>query len=236
MTRNEIANDRKAIGLMSIKYSAVDRGSWEDTKEHVTGLLKKQNLDVFILVRIFGRDEIWIVFTYTSLRNIQEIEKEDYVIGTAFLHKSMPFDEKTMENIIGKKLPVGYLFFRKRMIALEDIRTSIENAGGKHFLIGAIDHPAGFSHCVILTVESGDIPELNEVVYSIVKSVGCKEWECALGAKHGWPRGKPKGGYVIGEIIKDWIEGAKKGELSDWEIEQIESKFGIRLPKPKKQQ
>lgn len=233
-------NERKKLGLVSIKYSAIEEKDWVKTKDFLTNFFENQGLDAYILVRIFGRDEIWVVLSFTDFNSIERIEEEPFVIYTALFSGGLPLDEKIVGDILTKKFPVAYLLFRKRRISLGDIKSSIASAGGNSFLIAEVSHPKGFSHFASVTVKTRQIKKLNDVVYGAMKGINCKDWECVLGVKHSWSmvgrqvKTKPETGSEIAEIIQNWRKAAENGKLEDWEIDEIFRRFDVWLPKPKK--
>jgi len=241
MSKKSVKRERSIISLINARYSSIDKGDWNGTKNHLNGLLEDQGFETYLLIRIFGRDELWAVSSCKDAHSIETIEHKPYVIDVALLNRSLPFDEKTVGDVIRRGLPVGYLLFKKRNTTLGDVKNSIEHAGGKPFLVAEIDHAKGFSHCIVMTFETTDTAEMNEIVYKFAENMKCKDWECFLGVKHGWPeahkeiRKKLAVGSEIGEIIRDWYEAAEKGELTEKERELIEGRFETKLPSSKKQ-
>ncbi|MCJ7633273.1 hypothetical protein MUP77_12890 [Candidatus Bathyarchaeota archaeon] len=240
MSRKNPTKERGIISLVNIRYSSVDKGDWKATEDYLNDLLEKRGLETFLFIRAFGKDQVWAVSSSKNVHSVEKIQQKPYVIDVAVLTRSLPFNQKVFGDIIKKELPVGYILLKKRNAILEHIKDSIEHAGGSPFLVAAIDHPEGYTHCVVVTIGTADIAELNETVYRFAKDMKCRDWECMLGAKHGWPkaheepRRKLEIGNEIGQIIKNWYEAAEQGQLTEEERKLIEGRFEIKLPDSKK--
>jgi len=225
----------KVLCLVAVKRSLIEQKDWKTTKQHIVSELKNEGLECLIIAKIFGKDEFWVICKANNIDEIYELEdRKEFVIYVAALLKATSLDTKIVKDVINKKLPVGYLLFRKKTASLSDIEYCVKNSSGKPFLVGRIDHPKGFTHAVIFTAEN--INALNEAAYTIIHNIKCKHWEFVLGVKHGWPKAvqqkKIETIFNMGEIINDWMSAAERGELSDIEREMIEHRFGIQLPKP----
>jgi len=233
--KNQKNAHRLRLGYLSAKYSKVDKEDWVETKNSLTNILKKRGLDVYLIIRMFGRDEIWAVFSYAGPEAIRRIKKNRIVNYVATLTRSLPFDEKIVADIVEKALPVAYLMFRRSGISLEETKEIVEASGGRPFLVGAMNHPRGYSHAVLLTGKTGEISDLNETIYNAMKRIQSKNWKCFLGAKHGWPKAsKPETGNLIRQIMEEWEKAYTEGKLTDIDREQIMLRWGREFPPPKK--
>lgn len=179
---------KRIIVWISIKYSMVEKSDWSSSKDFVTNLLEKYGFKVHLMIRPFGLDEIWAILSSVDVESIEKIEDEPFVLNVISLYRSLPLDKNRLKDVFAKKTPIAYLFFHKRRITLENISELVSNAGGIPLLTGVIDDPRGHSHFAQITLQHNSIAGLNEVVHQVIKEIGCRKWNCRLGAKHGWPR------------------------------------------------
>ncbi len=203
----------EGLCLASIKQSAFKKKNMQDIRSFLVAFFKVRDLSLFLIVRIFGRDEMWTVMSYKNRGSIKRIKDEPFVSYTAMLTESLPRNKKIIGEIIERSLPVAYLFLRTDSLKLKQLEKITNDSGGMSFLLGILDHPHGYNNFVAITVKTGHIDQLNEVIHKIAELTDCEKWECALGADHWWLT-DTAGGKPVEEKDLD------SGELADkiWEF------------------
>ena len=172
--------------LTSIKNSAFESKTWYNVEKAIIALLSSKGMQVKLLVRIFGKDEIWCVSVFRELNQLSNLRRESCVIYNAVLTQTVDINQEIINEIIEKNLPKAYVFLRTDLKEPEKIARIVKENDGSSFLIGAIDHPTGYNYFIALTNTSDDISHLNRVIFNIAQSAESEKWEGQLGADHWW--------------------------------------------------
>jgi hypothetical protein len=190
------------IGLVSFRFSNIGILSWDRPISKVREILEKHGFKTYLYIKVFGDDELWAIISFEGTGKIENLETEPIVAYAASLEKSLPLDLEAVDKIVREKLPVGYLFFRKRAktVSLNRVENLIKK-NGIPFLVGEIDHPEGFSHFAAFTVGNKDLNALARAAHELMKRLKCKRWKCYLGVEHLWE------GH--GEELKEKIKVAR---------------------------
>src|SRR3989304_1077085 len=114
-TSNDSGNLKIEFGYASVELSAVAKDNWAKTDAFLKEVFANRGVDADLIVKLFGKDEIWVVFEYTNLDDIEKVEEESFITYTATLTRHLPLNLKVIEDI-SKEEQVVYLLFRKRQI------------------------------------------------------------------------------------------------------------------------
>ena len=225
-------NQKNLFGYARIKQSAIGSGDLKKTSAYLYSVLDKEKLEIVTVIKLFGKDEVWAVFSFTNPDALDILEDNSSVNYAAVLSINSEFDKKVMSEIIDNHLPVAYLLFKKKSLVLSEAKDAIKKVGGSAFLWGEMKHPI-YSHALFFAVKTGKNIDLDNAISNFIKQIGPKEWECSLGASYEWPSTPKKqtGEFVeqmMEEIRVDWIKHADR--MSEWEKEEIYSKLGFRIP------
>jgi hypothetical protein len=176
--------------ITSINQSDPSETSWRLTETHFIDLFAKKNMIIYVIARIFGKDEIWTISSYRTVESLRALRYEPSINYVAPLTHVLPLNEDLMKEIRAKKLPKAYIFIRTEELTLEDLSHFVTDSGGSPFLLGIINHPNGYNYFVALTTKTGRISDLNQTIHTIASKTSCEKWESWLGADHWWPREK----------------------------------------------
>jgi len=215
----ELRDKNTRVCLISIKESAIGITKWSEAESYLFDFFAKKNLELKLIVRIFGRDEVWVVTAYTTKEQIKSMHHEPLVKYTAVLTESISDGISIVRKIRRRKLPVVYMFIRTDPIALDKLKKIIQNSQGSPFLLGRVDHPKGYNYFAAFTNESGKISELNNTIHGIAEKIESEKWESWLGAEHWLP-------IVVEEKEKKEVERKEDEELKKILDDLVYNQFG----------
>jgi len=171
--------------------------------------MEKKRLNPILFLKLFGKNEMWLVFEYDDPVKLSKLEDETFYRYTSLLG-TFSFNKEVVKKIIDRKDQVLYLLFRSKPVEINKIEKNIKSIGGLPFLIGKISHPLGYTHAVFFGTKKKKLSDVDNDIFLLMRTLGINEYECLLGSRHDWVRTKAK--------TADYIQKVSYGlyQAADW--------------------
>lgn len=194
------------LGFASIIFSEVHKENWRKTDSYLKHTFENNGLITILIIKIFGKNELWVVFKYSDPKDLDKLEDEQFFRYSALLGK-YSFNKKVADGITQKD-KVAYLFIKRKPIKIERIKKGLKAVGGVPFLIGDMHHPHGYSHAILFKTKKTKILAIDNAVSLFTKNLGVKEYECVLASRHEWIEAKAKTTSHIKKLSRGLYEAA----------------------------
>lgn len=205
---SEIQEEQRTLGLASLKYSSVTENiGYVESKESDWGKISKFlrqtfesiSLNPLLVIKIFGKNELWVVFEWTCLDDLEKLDKFPF-INYRELSRTFKFDENVADKIITQSYRVAYILLKKESLQIKRIIDAVASLNAKPLIVADIENPKNYTNLIALSMKWSAVSYMDKTILLLTELLEVKEYECILGAWHEWFKSKSRTKSLIKEI------------------------------------